>query len=137
MKIWIFLFALVALTGCKKEAYRYSVDARFNAVILEANKVIQANGIKLELVPSQTNSDIKFSTELCNGHTGEQQRCYLTVCDTTRTDKQMARTLLHEIGHCAGLPHVNDDKTNLMYPMNIDTATKLNKDQISKINEGT
>jgi predicted Zn-dependent protease len=133
----ISLVLCLLLLACKKEPYRYSVDARFNSVILEANKVIQANGIKLELIPSQTTSDIKFSTELCNGHTGEQQHCYLSVCDTTRTNKQMARTLLHEIGHCAGLQHVNDDKTNLMYPMNIDTATKLNKNQVNKINEGT
>ena len=131
----ISLVLCIFFISCKKEAYRYSVDARFNPVIIEANKVIYDHGLKLELVPSTTSSDVEVSNALCDGHTGEQRRCRLKVCDTSRPPKLMARTLLHEIGHCAGLEHTTD-RANIMFPMNTD-GVGFTKEQANKINEGT
>lgn len=126
----------IILISCKEEPYRYRIDARYPTVFIEANGIIKANGLKIELVPS-TISDIKFYDGLCNGATGLEHNCFLNICNTkTRTPKQMARTLLHEIGHCVGLNHI-DDKTNIMYFQNIESAVKFNKEQIDKVNKGT
>lgn len=152
MRILTLLFAFGALTNCgDSNTHFLCIDSKYNNVIAEAETVVRKNGLSIELyttdvcqklfssglngerVETKNISTVTFYPKLCDGATGLEGGCQLRICDTSRPAKSMARTLLHEFGHCLGLDHVAD-KNNIMYYMN--TGFDFTKEQIDLINRG-